>query len=174
MISSPTVDDPLNARAMNAPTPNLTSPELYINRELSQLEFNRRVLELAKDDDVLLLERLSFLCIANANLDEFFEIRVAGLIHQQAFGAAQRGPENQTPAEQLRAISQVAHELLDEQYRVLNELLLPRLDAEGIRFIPRDKWNQKQSQWLRHYFTHDLVPILSPVGSTPRIRSRRC
>lgn len=167
MISSPTVDDPLNARAMNAPTPNLTSPELYINRELSQLEFNRRVLELAKDDDVPLLERLSFLCIANANLDEFFEIRVAGLIHQQAFGATQRGPENQTPAEQLRAISQVAHELLDEQYRVLNELLLPRLDAEGIRFIPRDKWNQKQSQWLRHYFTHDLVPILSPVGLDP-------
>jgi polyphosphate kinase len=141
---------------MNAPTPNLASPDLYINRELSQLEFNRRVLELAKDDDVPLLERLSFLCIANSNLDEFFEIRVAGLIHQQAFGTAQRGPENQSPAEQLRAISQVAH-----------ELLLPRLDAEGIRFIPRDKWNQKQSAWLRHYFTHDLVPILSPVGLDP-------
>ena len=150
---------------MNAPTPNLASPELYINRELSQLEFNRRVLEMAKDDDVPLLERLSFLCIANANLDEFFEIRVAGLIHQQAFGAAQRGPENLSPAEQLRAISQVAHELLDEQYRVLNELLLPRLDVEGIRFIPRDNWNQKQSQWLRHYFTHDLVPILEPRGA---------
>jgi polyphosphate kinase len=167
MISCPAGDDPLNARAMNAPTANLASPELYINRELSQLEFNRRVLELAKDDDVPLLERLSFLCIANANLDEFFEIRVAGLIHQQAFGVMQRGPDNMSPAEQLRAIAQVAHELLDEQYRVLNELLLPRLDLEGIRFIPRDRWNPKQTQWLRHYFTHDLVPILSPVGLDP-------
>ena len=167
MISCPAGDDLLNARDMNAPTPNLASPELYINRELSQLEFNRRVLELAKDDDVPLLERLSFLCIANANLDEFFEIRVAGLIHQQAFGVTQRGPDNMSPAEQLRAIDQVAHELLDEQYRVLNELLLPRLDLEGIRFIPRDRWNPKQTQWLRHYFTHDLVPILSPVGLDP-------
>jgi polyphosphate kinase len=152
---------------MNVSSVNLASPELYINRELSQLEFNRRVLELAKDDDVPLLERLSFLCIANSNLDEFFEIRVAGLIHQQAFGAAQRGPENLTPADQLRAIGQVAHELLDEQYRVLNELLLPRLDAEGIRFIARDKWNQKQSAWLRRHFMHELVPILSPVGLDP-------
>ena len=152
---------------MNVSAVNLASPELYINRELSQLEFNRRVLELAKDDDVPLLERLSFLCIANSNLDEFFEIRVAGLIHQQAFGAAQRGPEHLAPAEQLRAIAQVAHELLDEQYRVLNELLLPRLDAEGIRFIARDKWNPKQSAWLRRYFMHDLVPILSPVGLDP-------
>ncbi len=167
MISSPTDLDPLHARAMNSPNINLASPELYINRELSQLEFNRRVLELAKDDDVPLLERLTFLCIANANLDEFFEIRVAGLIHQQAFGAMQRGPDNLSPAEQLRAIGQVAHELLDEQYRVLNELLLPRLDLEGIRFIPRDRWNSKQSQWLRRYFTHDLVPILSPVGLDP-------
>jgi polyphosphate kinase len=167
MISCLAGDDLLNARPMNAPTPNLASPELYINRELSQLEFNRRVLELAKDDDVPLLERLSFLCIANANLDEFFEIRVAGLIHQQAFGVTQRGPDNMSPAEQLRAIAQVAHELLDEQYRVLNELLLPRLDLEGIRFIPRDRWNPKQRQWLRHYFTHDLVPILSPVGLDP-------
>jgi len=152
---------------MNVSALNLASPELYINRELSQLEFNRRVLELAKDDDVPLLERLSFLCIANSNLDEFFEIRVAGLIHQQAFGAAQRGPDNLTPADQLRAITHVAHELLDEQYRVLNELLLPRLDAEGIRFIARDKWNPKQSAWLRRYFMHELVPILSPVGLDP-------
>ncbi len=94
MISSPADDDPLQARSMNSPNLNLASPELYINRELSQLEFNRRVLELAKDDEVPLLERLSFLCIANANLDEFFEIRVAGLIHQQAFGVTQRGPDN--------------------------------------------------------------------------------
>jgi polyphosphate kinase len=149
------------------PTTNLNSPELYFNRELSLLEFNRRVLELAKDDDIPLLERLSFLCIANANLDEFFEIRVAGLIHQQALGGTLRGPDNMSAAEQLRAIAPVAHELLDEQYSVLNELLLPRLDLEGIRFLARDRWNPKQSQWLRRYFTHDLLPILTPVGLDP-------
>jgi polyphosphate kinase len=147
--------------------PALTSPELYFNRELAQLEFNRRVLELAKDDDVPLLERLSFLCIANSNLDEFFEIRVAGLIQQQQLGGTQRGPDNLSPAEQLRAIAQVAHELLDEQYRVLNELLLPRLDLEGIRFLARDRWNPKQTQWLRRYFTRELVPILTPMGLDP-------
>jgi polyphosphate kinase len=77
MISSPAVDDPLNARAMNAPTPNLASPELYINRELSQLEFNRRVLEMAKDDDVRCRAAVVPLH-RQSNLDEFFEIRVAG------------------------------------------------------------------------------------------------
>jgi polyphosphate kinase len=155
------------ARCIRMSPPNLTNPELYFNRELSLLEFNRRVLELATDDGVPLLERLSFLCIANANLDEFFEIRVAGLIQQHALGGTQRGPDNMSPAEQLRAIAPIARELLDEQYRVLNELLLPRLDLEGIRFLARDRWSPKQTQWLRRYFTHDLVPILTPVGLDP-------
>ena len=146
---------------------NLASPELYFNRELSLLEFNRRVLEQAKDEDMPLLERLRFLTIASSNLDEFFEIRVAGLIQQQAFGATHRGPDNLSPTEQLRAISVVAHEIVDEQYRVLNEVLIPKLDMEGIRFLPRDKWNPKQTEWLTNYFNHDLVPILSPVGLDP-------
>ena len=148
-------------------TVDLTNPELYINRELSMLEFNRRVLELAKDEELPLLERVRFLCIAGSNLDEFFEIRVAGLKQQQAFGSTQRGPDNLSVAEQLKRIAEVAHQLVDEQYRVLNQELRPRLAAQGIRILWRDDWNAKQTQWLKRYFTHELVPILSPVGLDP-------
>ena len=88
---------------------------LFFNRELSLLEFNRRVLEQAKDDSVPLLERLRFLCIAASNLDEFFEIRVAGLKQQEAYGSVQRGPDNMLPSEQIRYIALVASELIDEQ-----------------------------------------------------------
>ena len=143
---------------------NLAGPDLYINRELSLLEFNRRVLEQAKSDDVPLLDRLWFLCIAGSNLDEFFEIRVAGLKQQQDVGATQRGPDNLSPTEQLRRISSLAHELVDEQYRVLNDVLVPLLDAEGIRFLKRSQWNDSQKQWLTEYFHRELEPIITPIG----------
>ncbi len=146
---------------------NLGNPELYINRELSLLEFNRRVLAQAMDDDVPLLERLKFLCIASANLDEFFEIRVAGLKQQQEFGSTQRGPDNLSPSEQLQRISVVAHQLVDEQYEVLNDVLLPRLASQGIRFLRRDELNRRQQEWLRRYFRRELAPVLSPVGLDP-------
>ena len=87
---------------------DLANPDLYINRELSQLEFVRRVVAQAEDDSVPLLERLRFLCIASSVLDEFFEIRVAGLKQQEAYGSTQRGPDNLTAAEQLRQIEPVA------------------------------------------------------------------
>ena len=146
---------------------NLQSPDLYINRELSVLEFNRRVLEQAKDERVPLLERLRFLCIAGSNLDEFFEIRVAGLKQMQAVGATQRGPDNISPAEQLERISALAHEIVDEQYRVLNDVLFPLLEAQGIRFLKRSEWNQRQERWLRTYFNQELAPILTPIGLDP-------
>ena len=87
---------------------DLTNPELYINRELSQLEFMRRVVAQAEDESVPLLERLRFLCIASSVLDEFFEIRVAGLKQQEAYGSTQRGPDNLSPADQLRRIGPIA------------------------------------------------------------------
>ena len=146
---------------------DLASPQLYINRELSLIEFNRRVLELAKSDDVPLLERLRFLCIGGSNLDEFFEIRVAGLKQQLALGATQRGPDNLSAGEQLRRIGSLAHELVDEQYRILNEVLFPLLDAEGIRFLKRSQWNSEQVRWLREYFQRELLPILTPIGLDP-------
>ncbi len=106
----------------------LSNPELYINRELSFLEFERRVLAQSRDDGLPLLERLRFLCIACSVLDEFFEIRVAGLKQQEAYGAVQRGPDNMTPSEQLRIITALARDLIDEQYRILNKVLLPKIE----------------------------------------------
>ena len=143
------------------------SPELYINRELSLLEFNHRVLDQAKDEHVPLLERLRYLCIAGMNLDEFFEVRVAGLKQQEAYGSTQRGPDNLSPTEQLGLIALRANELVTEQYRVLNEVLLPHLDIQGVRFLPRDEWNEPQSRWLRQFFKRELAPILSPIGLDP-------
>ena len=146
---------------------NLASPGLFINRELSLLEFNRRVLEQAKTTDVPLLERLRFLCISGSNLDEFFEIRVSGLKQQEALGATQRGPDNLSPTEQLQRIATLAHELVDEQYRVLNDVLFPLLDAEGIRFLRRSQWNPAQEEWLADFFHRELAPILTPIGLDP-------
>ena len=153
--------------AILAEPPSLSSAELYLNRELSQLAFNRRVLEQAKRDAVPLLERLRFLCIASSILDEFFEIRVSGLKQQAEVGATQRGPDNLSPSEQLRRIARVAHEMVDEQYRVLNDVLFPLLDAEGIRFLKRSRWNAGQETWLRDFFHRELEPILTPIGLDP-------
>lgn len=146
---------------------DLHNPELYINRELSLLEFNRRVLAQAQDEDVPLLERLRFLTIASAILDEFFEIRVAGLKQQEAVGASQRGPDNLSPSEQLRQIRQVAEGLVAEQYRVLNEVLIPKLDIQGIRLVEATHWNDKQRQWLKRYFRKEIAPIMSPIALDP-------
>ena len=148
-------------------TADLTAPDLYINRELAFLEFNRRVLEQAKKDEVPLLERVRFLCITSANLDEFFEIRVAGLKQQAALRATHRGADNLTPSEQLRRVSERTHELMAEQYRVLNDVLFPLLDAEGIRFRRRATWDKRQRQWLKSYFNRELEPILTPIGLDP-------
>lgn len=142
-------------------------PELFINRELSQLEFMSRVLEQAKDETVPLLERLRFLCISSSVLDEFFEIRVAGLVQQQAFGSSQRGPDNLSASQQLRAIGVRSQTLVQELYRVLNEALIPRLDAQGIRFLRRMEWNKQQAKWMKDYFRRELAPIATPVGLDP-------
>ncbi|MEM9622742.1 MAG: polyphosphate kinase 1 [Pseudomonadota bacterium] len=146
---------------------DLASPHLYINRELSQLEFMRRVVAQAQDETVPVLERLRFLCIASSVLDEFFEIRVAGLRQQEAYGSVQRGPDNLSPTDQLGQIEPLAHSLVEEQYRILNDILLPKLDKQGIRLLPAKKWNSKQKTWLKSFFNKELAPIISPVGLDP-------
>jgi polyphosphate kinase len=142
-------------------------PALYINRELSLLEFNHRVLEQAKDTTNPLLERLRFLCISSTNLDEFFEIRVAGLMQKAEVGQIQVGADQMQPTEVLAAIGERAHELVDEQYRVLNDILIPQLADEGIRFVRRSEWTDDQERWLRNYFENELLPVISPMGLDP-------
>ena len=145
-------------------TINLEKPELYINRDLSLLEFNKRVLAQAKNEAVPLLERLNYLCISCSNLDEFFEVRVASVIQMAAIDANVIGSDGLTPNEQLEQISIYAHKLVEEQYQVLNEILIPELEAENIRFIRRTDWSEAQQKWLENYFNDELLPILTPVG----------
>lgn len=146
---------------------DLRRPDLYFNRELSLLEFNRRVLAQSRDESVPLLERLRFLCISSTNLDEFFEIRVAGLKQKMTVDTGPTGPENMTPAEVLSIIDTRAHELVDEQYRILREELLPALEQEGITFIRRSDWTREETKWLNSFFRYELLPLLSPLGLDP-------
>ncbi|NQY26233.1 MAG: polyphosphate kinase 1 [Piscirickettsiaceae bacterium] len=143
---------------------DLNNPELYLNRELSMLEFNWRVLQQALDLNVPLLERLNYLCISSTNLDEFFEVRVAGLIQQIEIGDPYIEADNITANEVLKLISTRAQEIVDEQYRVLNDVLLPKLAQESIEILPRVKWSDVQRDWLQAYFIKDIAPILSPMG----------
>lgn len=144
-------------------------PENFFNRELSLLEFNRRVLAQARDERVPLMERVKYLCISCANLDEFFEVRVAGLQQKHKAGASSGGPDNTAAGELLSAIAMRAHELVDEQYRVLNEVLIPLLAEQGIRFVRRGEFtvHPDMDSWLHDYFTQELLPILSPIGLDP-------
>jgi polyphosphate kinase len=146
---------------------DLKSPELYFNRELSLLEFNRRVLSQALDENTPLLERLRFLCISSTNMDEFFEIRVAGVKQKAELGSVQADPDNMAPQEVLNAISENAHVLVDEQYHTLNDVLIPELEKEQIRFIRRTQWTSAQETWVHDYFENDLLPVLSPLGLDP-------
>jgi len=147
--------------------PDLKQPELYINRELSLLEFNWRVLEQANDPSVPLMERLRYLAISSTNLDEFFEVRVASLIQKAELGSTQAGPDNMSPVEILNAISERAHQIVSQQYVTLNDIIFPELEKQGINFIRRGEWNESQENWLREYFREELSPILTPIGLDP-------
>ncbi|MEN9896822.1 MAG: polyphosphate kinase 1 [Pseudomonadota bacterium] len=143
---------------------DLQKPELYINRELSILEFNKRVLAQAKDESVPLLERLNYLCISCSNLDEFFEVRVASVIEMVTMDPDTRGIDGLKPNEQLDLISTYTRKLVADQYDVLNTILLPKLKEENIHFIRRQQWTELQSKWLEAYFNEEILPILTPVG----------
>jgi polyphosphate kinase len=147
--------------------PDLKAPQHYINRELSFLEFNQRVLDQAFDESVPLLERLKFLCISCSNLDEFFEIRVAGLKQLQELGGGQLAADGLSIPEQLTAIHERAQHLVTDQYRCLNELLLPALAAEGVPLLGRSEWSREHSEWLEQYFEREIEPVLSPLGLDP-------
>ncbi len=142
-------------------------PDTLINRELGILEFQRRVLAQAEDPDVPLLERLKFLCIFSSNMDEFFEVRVAGLKEQIRANATQRSPDGLTARQQYRAVSETAHALVARQYELFNRNIIPALAAEDIHFFRRTHWNEAQAAWIRDYFFRELMPLLTPIGLDP-------
>jgi len=139
----------------------------FLNRELGILEFNRRVLAQAADDGMPLLERLGFLTIVSSNLDEFFEIRVAGLKEQIKLEIPEPGPDGRGPQEVLAEVALQAQALVAEQYRLLNGVLLPQLAAAGIHFPRRADWTPAQRQWVRDYFFREVLPVLTPIGLDP-------
>ncbi|MDR1994000.1 MAG: polyphosphate kinase 1 [Azonexus sp.] len=141
--------------------------ENYLNRELGLLAFNRRVLAQAQDERMPLLERLRFLCIVSSNLDEFFEIRVAGLKEQVRAKAPIITTDGKTPLEAFRLVSAEAHAIVAEQYQHLNDVILPALAERHIRFLRRSTWNEAQREWIRDYFSREMVPVLTPIGLDP-------
>jgi polyphosphate kinase len=142
-------------------------PRNFLNRELSFLAFNQRVLAMASDNSIPLLERLRFLTISCTNLDEFFEIRVAGLRQQIHFGLNKRTADGRTPTETLGAISQRAHGFVQEQYRVLNQKLLPAMEQQGIVVRRRGDWSLPLARWIAGHFEREVLPVLSPIGLDP-------
>lgn len=143
---------------------NLTNPNHYLNRELSLLAFNWRVLQQALDPSIPLLERIRFIFICSSNLDEFFEVRVAGLRHDLARGDTKPSLNGASTEQVLKDINERAHKLVDEQYRIFNEELLPKLAEESIQFLPSNEWNDEQYKWLKKYFKQQVMPVISPIS----------
>ncbi|MBV8656375.1 MAG: polyphosphate kinase 1 [Burkholderiales bacterium] len=141
--------------------------ELFLNRELGLLEFNRRVLAQAEDPRNPLLERLKFLCIVSSNLDEFFEVRVAWVKENMRMRDARPAPDGLSPEAAFHRISEEAHALVERQYKILREVLLPALAQEGVCFLRRTLWTDEQRAWVREYFERELAPVLTPIGLDP-------
>jgi polyphosphate kinase len=153
-------DEALAAPAADSPAP---PPFLFLNRELSLLEFNRRVLAQAEDPGLPLLERLRFLCIVSSNLDEFFEVRVASLMAQFRHHS---GGDDIT-AINLDGASEECRQLIARQYALLNDEILPRLSENGIHLLRRSDRNAAQKAWVKQYFEKEVRPLLTPVGLDP-------
>src|SRR5919205_860991 len=139
-------------------------PKNFINRELSWLAFNRRVLEEAQDPTQPLIERVKFLTIFSSNLDEFFEIRVAGIKQQIASETSDVGPDGMSPTATFEAIERVAHEMVAEQYRLWNKEIEPLLRANNIFLRHLDELSAKRAAWSRRYFQQEVFPMLTPLA----------
>ncbi|MCO5056197.1 polyphosphate kinase 1 [Thermomonas sp.] len=148
------------------PAPSLDDPSLYANRELGQIDFNRRVLEQARDPTLPLLERLRYLCISCTNLDEFFEIR-CGAVRQAAELGLPAGRDGLAPATLLDEIHSRAARLVEGQYHCFHDELKPALAAQGIHLPERHEWTPQQADWLRAHFQSDIMPVLSPLALDP-------
>ncbi|MEX0332841.1 MAG: RNA degradosome polyphosphate kinase, partial [Puniceicoccaceae bacterium] len=139
----------------------------YFNRELSWLAFNRRVLEQAENKENPLLERMRFLSFVSSNLDEFYEIRVAGLIQQVESHITKAGMDGLGPKEQLRRIHSVAASLVADQYDLWQKGIVPELAGEGIPFKTHEELNRRELNWLKTYFKEQVEPVLTPLAIDP-------
>lgn len=151
---------------MRLDTPSVTAHAHYLSRYASLLEFNHRVLCQALDPDIPLMERLKFLCISSSNLDEFFEVRIAALKHALSLPNPPK-IDKLTPQEILEQLAPITHSFVREQYRVLNEVILPELASQNIIFLRRAEWLPEEEAWLRRYFVQELLPILTPIALDP-------
>ena len=150
-----------------SPPKDLNDPKLYLNRELSWLEFNKRVLEEAEDPNQPLLERVKFLAIFFNNLDEFFMIRISGLREQLSSGVLEASLDGKSPSDQLARIREVLLENFSRVTRCWQEELLPRLADEGIHLLPYKDLKPKQRSLLRRYFRKEIFPALTPLAFDP-------
>jgi polyphosphate kinase len=139
----------------------------FLNRELGQLEFNRRVLAQAEDATIPLLERLNYLCIVSSNLDEFFEIRVAGLKEQIKLGGIAAAADGMTARQTLKLVREQAHQLIERQYQLFNTDITPALAVQDIKFLRRTHWNEAQQAWVKEFFFREVMPVLTPIGLDP-------
>ena len=139
----------------------------FLNRELGQLEFNRRVLAQAEDASIPLLERLKYLCIVSNNLDEFFEIRVAGLKEQVKLGSISTSADGLTAQQTLKLVREQAHQLIGRQYQVFNNDIISALAGQDIQFLRRPEWNEAQRAWVSDFFFREVMPVLTPIGLDP-------
>jgi polyphosphate kinase len=162
-INEPEVID-LSTQLLSKP---LVSESLFSNRELSFLAFNERVLDLSTDPTIPLLEQLRYLCISSSNLDEFYEVRVAGVKQQLAGGVTSVGADGISPLQQLRKINERAQKLVKRQYGIFNEHLLPALEKQDIVFLRRHDWDDDIREWVKDYFETDILPVLSPLALDP-------
>src|SRR6185436_5613346 len=139
----------------------------YINRETSWLDFNTRVLALAQDPARPLLERVKFLAIFSGNLDEFFQVRVSGLLEQREAGISQLTPDGLTPAEQLAEVRERVLAMHDEIRELLFQDLLPGLDEAGIRLVSWIDLDDEQRSWISDVFMERIFPVLTPLSVDP-------
>jgi polyphosphate kinase len=139
----------------------------FTNRELSWIEFNARILDLAQDEGIPLLERLKFLAISSSNLDEFFMVRVGGLQVLSSEGVNKPDPSGLSPQQQLEAINTKVHKMVDRQYDIYLNSLEPKLSKEKIRRIPASQLTAPQHKFVQGLFEHEIYPLFSPIAVTP-------
>ena len=146
---------------------NLSSSEYFSNRHIGLMQFNLRVLEQALNEDYPLLERFQFLMIFSSNMDEFFEIRLAGLKRQVSFARETVSTDGMRPQDVLQTLSEEIKLAIEKQYHILNDVLLPTLHKQKVRILHHTDWNKSVAAWAEEYFRNQVMPIISPIGLDP-------